>query len=200
MDTKFWLNDYTILFKKTKLLELWPYKNMSYEEQLNAITRFIILVSLVGYILMGNYIILLFGVILIICIAMIYKFHKKAKIETMKNHFAPPCGDFKNKSNPLDNVLMTDYVDNVNKPEVSKNYGPNEEQLINQKVKQFILSNNRDNKDIHKTFDDLGNELDFEKSMRQFYINPSTTIPNSQDDFLKYCYKSLYSEKPLIVY
>ena len=95
---------------------------------------------------------------------------------------------------------MTDYVDNVNKPEVSKKYGPNEEQLINQKVKQFILSNNRDNKDIHKTFDDLGNELDFEKSMRQFYINPSTTIPNSQDDFLKYCYKSLHSEKPLIIY
>ena len=50
METKFWLDDYTILFKKDKLTQLWPYKNMSYEEQLNAITRFIILVSLVGYI------------------------------------------------------------------------------------------------------------------------------------------------------
>ena len=200
METNFWLDDFTILFKKNKLTELWPYKNMGYEEQLNAITRFIIVVSLVGYALMKNYIILLFGIILILSIVMIHKFHKKVKIETMKNHFALPCGDFQNNSNPLDNVLMTDYVDNVNKPEVSKNYGPNEEQLINQKVKQFILSNNRDNKDIHKTFDDLGNELDFEKSMRQFYINPSTTIPNSQDDFLKYCYKSLHSEKPLVIY
>ena len=170
METKFWLDDFTILFKKNKLTQLWPYKNMSYEEQLNAITRFIILVSLVGYALMKNYIILLFGIILVLLIVMLHNFHKKNKLEAMKNHFAPPCGDFKNSNNPLDNVLMTDYVDNVNKPEVSKNYGPNEEQLINQKVKQFILSNNRDNKDIHKTFDDLGNELDFEKSMRQFIL------------------------------
>ena len=36
--------------------------------------------------------------------------------------------------------------------------------------------------------------------MRQFHMNPSTTIPNSQDDFLKYCYRDLYSEKPLIVH
>ncbi len=200
MDTNFWLNDYTILFKKTKLLELWPYKNMSYESQLNAITRFIILVSLIGYVLMGNYIILLFGVILIVCIAMIYKFHKKAKIETMKNNISPTCCDFKDVKNPLDNVLMTDYKDNVNKKQVGKNYGPKQEELINEKAKQFILSNNRDNNEIHKTFENLGNELDFEQSMRQFYINPSTTIPNSQDDFLKYCYKSLHSEKPLIVY
>ena len=200
METKFWLNDFTILFKKNKLLEIWPYKNMSYESQLNAITRFIILVSLLGYVLMGNYIIVLFGIILILSIIVIYKFHKKAKIETMKNNIAPSCGDFKDVNNPLDNVLMTDYKYNVNKPEVKKNYGSNEEELINQKVKQFIMSNNRDNKDIHKTFENLGNELEFEKSMRQFYINPSTTIPNSQDDFLKYCYKSLHSEKPLIVY
>ena len=62
------------------------------------------------------------------------------------------------------------------------------------------MSNNRDNKDIHKTFENLGNELEFEKSMRQFYINPNTTIPNTQDDFLKYCYNDLYSEKPLQVY
>ena len=200
METKFWLNDFTILFKKNKLLEIWPYKNMSYESQLNAITRFIILVSLVGYILMGNYIIVLFGIILILSIVVIYKFHKKVKVEAMRNNISPPCEDFKDVNNPLDNVLMSDYKYNVNKKEVNKNYGSSEEELINQKVKQFIMSNNRDNKDIHKTFENLGNELEFEKSMRQFYINPSTTIPNSQDDFLKYCYKSLHSEKPLIVY
>ena len=36
--------------------------------------------------------------------------------------------------------------------------------------------------------------------MRQFYINPSTTIPNSQDNFLKYCYNDLYSEKNVTEY
>ena len=77
METKFWLDDYTILFKKDKLTQLWPYKNMSYEEQLNAITRFIILVSLVGYALMKNYIILLFGIVLVLLIVMLHNFHKK---------------------------------------------------------------------------------------------------------------------------
>ena len=59
METKFWLDDFTILFKKNKLTELWPYKNMSYEEQLNAITRFIIVVSLVGYAIIKNSIVFL---------------------------------------------------------------------------------------------------------------------------------------------
>ena len=63
-----------------------------------------------------------------------------------------------------------------------------------------ILENNKDNKEIGKIFQNVGNNMDFEKSMRQFHINPSTTIPNNQDDFLEYCYKDLYSEKPLLVY
>ena len=74
------------------------------------------------------------------------------------------------------------------------------EQLINDKVKHFIYENNKDNKDIGKLFNNLANNIDFEKMMRQFHINPSTTIPNNQDDFLKYCYNDLYSEKPLMIY
>ena len=46
---------------------------------------------------------------------------KKAKIETMKNNVSPSCSDFKDVNNPLDNVLMTDYKYNVNKPEVLAN-------------------------------------------------------------------------------
>ena len=42
--------------------------------------------------------------------------------------------------------------------------------------------------------------MEFEQSLRQFNINPSTSIPNSQADFLKYCYNDLYSEKPLNIY
>ena len=44
------------------------------------------------------------------------------------------------------------------------------------------------------------NNMEFESSMRQFHMNPSTTIPNDQKDFLKYCYGNLPSEKPLNVY
>ena len=46
----------------------------------------------------------------------------------------------------------------------------------------------------------VADNINFESSMRQFYTNPTTTIPNSQDNFLKYCYSKLHSEKPLFVY
>ena len=120
--------------------------------------------------------------------------------EAMTNRVVSSNEDKYSPKNPLYNVMMTDYEDNKNKSELSREYSEKDESLINTNVKNFVLENNKDNKDIGKIFQNVGNKLDFEKSMRQFHINPSTTIPNNQDDFLEYCYKDLYSEKPLLVY
>ena len=46
----------------------------------------------------------------------------------------------------------------------------------------------------------MGDQFTFEQNNRQFYTNPSTTIPNKQDDFLSFCYGTLPSEKPLTIY
>ena len=46
---EFWLNNPTILFKKNKITQLWPKENMNYNEKLNAISRFVILLSVIGY-------------------------------------------------------------------------------------------------------------------------------------------------------
>ena len=102
--------------------------------------------------------------------------------------------------NPFSNVLVTDYEDNPEKEEYNANYNRSEEQRLNSKVKQFILENNKDNKDIKNLFSNLGDEFEFENSLRQFNANPITTIPNNQNEFLKYCYKNLYSEKPLMIF
>ena len=76
MTEQFWIHDHCILFKKSKLMELWPYKHMTYNQQLNATSRFIIMVSLIGYMLLNNYIILLFGALMLILIATVYKYNK----------------------------------------------------------------------------------------------------------------------------
>ena len=102
--------------------------------------------------------------------------------------------------NPLYNVLLTDYEDNPEKSEIEEQYTEVKEKNINESVKQFIYDNNKNNKDIKKIFSNLANNLEFENSMRQFNINPSTTIPNNQDDFLSYCYNDLYSEKAVVEY
>ena len=73
-------------------------------------------------------------------------------------------------------------------------------EAINKGAKDFVLDNNKDNKDIGKIFTNHVNKVEFEQSMRQFHMNPSTSIPNTQDDFLKYCYGDLYSEKPLKIH
>jgi hypothetical protein len=42
----FWLNDYSILFKN----EFWPTNTMTYNEKLNAITRVVVALSLIGFV------------------------------------------------------------------------------------------------------------------------------------------------------
>ena len=145
--------------------------------------------------------ILLFGIVLILLILFIFNYYKKTYYEAMENMDGSIIdSDKHSRMNPLYNVMVTDYQDNANKPEASKHYDISKEKLINDNVKNFILENNKDNQDIGNIFKNVVNNLDFEKSMRQFHMNPSTTIPNNQDDFLKYCYSDLYSEKPLLIY
>ena len=197
----FWFQDPTILFRKDRLMQIWPYENMSFHEKLNATTRFILLISVLGFMVLNNYLILLFGLVLISILILIFNYYKKAQLESMQNmEVIPSNADKHSATNPLYNVLLTDYQDNVNKPEAVKQYNETNEQAINNSVKSFVLENNKDNTDIGKIFQNVVNNLDFEKSMRQFHMNPSTTIPNNQDDFLKYCYNDLYSEKPLLIY
>lgn len=201
MGDLFWFHDLTILFRKDKLMQIWPYESMTFHEKLNATTRFVMVISVLGFMCLNNYLIILFGIVLILLILFIFNYYKKTYYEAMENMDGSIIdSDKHSRMNPLYNVMVTDYQDNVNKPEASKHYDISKEKLINDNVKNFILENNKDNQDIGNIFKDVVNNLDFEKSMRQFHMNPSTTIPNNQDDFLKYCYSDLYSEKPLLIY
>lgn len=198
MDTKFWLNNPKILFHNDKLLEVWPYMNMSYNEKMNATTRFVIFASLFGYAFLNNYLILLLGVIMIVLLVFIHNYNN---IENFESSNIGSLDEGKHTSkNPLYNVLNSDYVDDVNKDKLRDEYDENKESEINLQTKQFIYEANKGNKDIGNIFKNLSDKLNFESSMRQFYINPSTTIPNDQCDFLSYCYGDLYSEKPLLIY
>tara|TARA_Y100000992_G_C21269891_1_gene496083 strand:+ start:1119 stop:1718 length:600 start_codon:yes stop_codon:yes gene_type:complete len=199
MDDKFWINEPKIILQKDKILEIWPQSTMNYSKKMNAITRFIIIVSLLGYVCINNYLILLLGVILVLFIVFIYNYYQIEEFEHMGSTAINDIGKH-TRLNPLYNVLPDDYSNNVEKEEIKDEYSQEKEDEINHQVKQFIFENNKENKDIGKVFSNFSDNLDFESSMRQFYINSSTSIPNKQDDFLKYCYSNLHSEKPLFVY
>jgi len=199
MDDSFWIKEPSILFRKDKLFQLWPYESMTFEEKLNATTRFVILISLVGFMLLNNYLILLFGIILILALICLFMYSDKRNYEAMENEIINENAK-RTVENPLYNVMPTDYQNNVNKEELKLKYDTTQEETINQHVQNFILEENKDNKDIGNIFKSVTDKLDFDKSMRQFHTNPSTSIPNTQDDFLKYCYGDLPSEKPLIIH
>ena len=46
-----------------------------------------------------------------------------------------------------------------------------------------------------KLFKDLGDEIEFDRSMRNFYSTPNTKIPNDQEGFAKFCYGDMPSCK-----
>ena len=46
MTIQFWSNEPTVLFNKDFIFELWPTTDMCYEQKLNAITRLIILITI----------------------------------------------------------------------------------------------------------------------------------------------------------
>ena len=191
----FWVNDPTVLFKQKYITQLWPYSYLTYEEKLNAATRFIILITLLGYILLNKIIIVVLGLIVIGIIVLLYK-----KKEGLNTQYYPVNDQIIEQNNPFGNVLMTDYKFNPNKKEVNAEYTPDLENSINKKIKEFIVEENGDNNEIYNLFNNVGDQMTFEQNNRQFYTNPSTTIPNKQDDFLKFCYGTLPSEKPLTIY
>ena len=65
-----------------------------------------------------------------------------------------------------------------------------------EQAKQLVREANPDQPDItDKLFKSLGDQFEFEQSLRPFYSNPSTTIPNDQQSFAEFCYGSMISCK-----
>ena len=99
-------------------------------------------------------------------------------------------------TNPFSNVLVSDIKYNPDKKAALPAYDQIIEDEINNKVKDSIQELNPDLPNIKdKLFKDLGEEMAFEQSMRQFYSNPSTTIPNDQTAFANFCYGNMTSCK-----
>ena len=199
---EFWLNNPAILFKKNKITQIWPNDTMNYNNKLNAISRFVLLLSLLGYMCLQKTNILLIGVTTlgIICVLSYYNNNtnklvsQKEGFEDIKKTIMP------NEKNPLMNVSLNDYTDNPNKPPSALISDPNIPEKINNAAKDNIINADPHNNDKSKIFKDLSDELEFEQSMRAFHTTASTTIPNDQKGFTEFCYGNLPSDKNVNVH
>jgi hypothetical protein len=166
----------------------WPTNSMNMNEKLNAITRLVILLCVSGFVATQNLNFIWISILTLVCIVAYYKLNTQYKENFEKQDFIKHTTP--TDKNPLMNVLLPEINGNPNRKSALKSYLPETEKLINSKVKHQV------SKHIDpRIFQGTNNELDLEYSMRNFYTNPSTTIPNDQEGFSQFLYGDMISAK-----
>jgi hypothetical protein len=219
----FWANDPNVLFRPAFLFEFFPMENMTYEQKLNAVTRTILILTLVGFLFSRSFQLVAVSVITVVAIYIMHYYHDKERqkveskkmMEEIKEGFSNSPGSpaldylrdnnmpvdtniFMNSTpqNPFSNVLMTDYDYNPKKKPAPPSFNKTVSGEIASNVKNMVNEANPDFPNISsKLYKDLGDELEFEQSLRQFTSNPATTIPNDQTAFAEFCYGNMISCK-----
>ena len=201
----FWLNNPAILFDKNAITELWPLESMTREQKINAITRLVIILTLVGFLFLNNIKILVTGIIAILILLFTYYIlNKNTNLNKVKETFSNEDiykkvkHNFTNPSviNPVMNILLPEIQDNPNRLEAAPSYNNAVKNSINEETKNFIVGNFENNENIKKNlFDDQGDNFEFEQSMRQFYTTANTRVPNNHSEFARFCYGNMASCK-----
>ena len=80
---QFWSNEPTIIMNKDYIFEIWPTPKMTFEQKLNAISRLIIILTILGFIFTMSAKLLLVGIITLIVIFALYKSRKQKVTKEM---------------------------------------------------------------------------------------------------------------------
>jgi len=200
MTTPFWLDNPSILLNTDEIKQIWPSSDMSFESKLNAITRIVLLFTILGFLLSKNIKILISGIVTLGAIVLLFitnkkKESKKENFENMdiynvvKGEFTQPT-----TSNPGMNVLLPEIQDDPSRNKAAPAFNPLVENEMNKKTKEFIVNNFDDTTTIdERLFKDLGDNFSFDQSMRAWHPMPNTTIPNDQKSFGEFCYGDMVS-------
>lgn len=219
----FWSENPNILLNPAHFTEFFPSNDMSYNQKLNAITRMVLLLTAGIFFMTNTFRSIIFGILSILSIYLVHYYYvldkKKGSgsvdaftglggqternspalsvlgedmdrlIESPMKVFSQPTA-----TNPFSNVLITDVNGDVNKKPAPPAYNDQVNQNILAAAKEAVINAHPDQQDIsEKLFKDLGEQLTFEQSMRQFYSNPATSTPDDQQAFAEFCYGSMIS-------
>lgn len=213
---QFWTQNPNVLFDSQHITEFFPTGDMSYEQKLNAITRTVIILTIISFAYTRKTHILMISLITLLAIVLLHytqtnretfmgvgykttdnnvpqlnEQYRKWAIPIESKGFYPP-----NAGNPFGNVLLPDYEYNPDKLPAIPIYTKEGYDKTLEQAKQMVVQCNPGQTNIaEKLFTDLGDQLVFEQSMQPFYTNPSTSIPNDQAAFADFCYGSMISSK-----
>jgi hypothetical protein len=221
MTAIFWSNDPTILFNKESMLQLWPTQQMTFEAKLNAISRLIIVISILGFLFTRNFNLLIIGIITLAIIFTLYRLRKQKLVSSFVKKEGFSLNSLKNsssdkvttnpitmesllrsnfhpttKKNPFGNVLLTDINDTPNRLAAAPSFNPDVyEDITNATKKQTQMLNPGIINTNKQLFGDLKSEYDLDNSMMRFYSTANSRIASDQGAFSQYLYGNMPSSK-----
>jgi hypothetical protein len=221
MSLQFWINEPTILLNKDYIFELWPTPNMIYNQKLNAITRLVLFLTLLGFAVTMSFKILFIGIATIAAIFALYKIQKQKitpqilsegftdkntmNMNTIYNTTTNPVTlesalktDFKmgNKKNPFSNVLLTEIYDEPERKAAPPSFNYDVDEDIVKNTKKMVQQLNPTIKNTDKQlFSDLYNNFELDQSNRVFYSTANTRVANDQSSFANFLYGDMPSAK-----
>jgi hypothetical protein len=223
MTIQFWTNDPTVLFNKEYIFELWPTTEMCYEQKMNAITRLIILITILGYVSTMSQRILVIGFLTLAVIFALFKMRKQKLTSAMvqegfSDNISPSVlkqkpksitnpvtletvlnDEFKegNKRNPFSNVLLTQINDDPERKSAPPSFNVDISEDITKNIKRTVQMLNPGIKNTNKQlYPDLWQNFLLDDSNRVFYSTANTKItPGDQGAFGKFLYGEMPSSK-----
>ena len=224
MTTPFWTNDPTILFNKESVLQVWPTQQMAFETKLNAISRLIIIMTILGFIFTRNFNLIIIGILTLAILIALYKLRKQQIVNSLVkkegfsvNSSVQPSllspsallndtvtleNVLKNnfhpttKKNPFGNVLLTDIADTPDRKSAAPSFNPDVYDDIDRAVKKQTQMLNPTIINTNKQlYGDLKTNYDLKNSMMRFYSTPNTRIANDQSAYAHWLYSNMPSSK-----
>ena len=204
---EFWANDPNVLIDKDTVFEIWPKESMTRERKINAISRLVLYLTLLGVLISQSVKVLITGIVTLVILVVTYfglnrksnaalekslkeGFSDEALYEKFRHNYTNPT-----TQNPVMNVLVPEIQDNPQRLQAAPAYNKAVEKQLNESVQNIVKKNFNDETIDDKLFKDTGDKFEFEQSMRQFYTTPNTLVPNNQKDFAQFCYGNMASCK-----
>lgn len=215
---EFWLSNPNVLLDSRYIQEIFPQSNMTFERKLNAITRIVMLLTLIGiFALKQRDMILTTCVVTLGMIVLLYKMRGKVRVkgegmESFKNlgeerkmkggshvNLQPAKYEVEiEENNPFHNVLVPDFgTEKVDRRKIEEKDTEKVYDAVKRNVVRLFQNDDEieDEEVKDKLFHDLGDSFVFQNSMRNYVTNPNQGVMNNQNAFAEFCYGKMRSTK-----
>lgn len=173
-----WFSEPLELFKNSKILTFWPHSGQSVDERINSSTRFVLYLSTLLYLIKRDPRVFVLAAMVIGTLYVLYKSGQIKGLNVERATHGSSC-QMPSEENVMANVLLTDYVDQPNRP--SACYYPTVANDVSVLLDDtFPYDSGRSRSPLPKYQRKFG--------ARQFFSNPVTKIPGDQTAFAEACY------------